>query len=371
VDPGGYRIGPVHVFDVSASSFYEVAQPQGQSSQQFWGTALSSSLLYQHSVRNGEFIVQGNPQLYTTGSTIYTNQEVAVNYTKQLTARWNIAANAQFTYYQNGYLLQTPQYLLAYAAGGTVLQTIYAQHAGSTMYESNGFSMSYHLSGRTQLSITPSVGISFTDVVGKNYYLAQLGGGASLTHSFSPNRSVSLFADAVRSGTSLEGASGISAWSAYSMGAGVNQKFGQSWYLAATLAGSYQQGPLSYWTPTGSISLMKTFRSTTISAAYTRTTAAQVLLTTGYFDQSDISLTTRLRQTINMSMGAGEFRSINTGGHQHGLRTYASLSYRWKPNLAITAGFNYASQTGTAPNLYLGNTSYFHFGLNWILGRPK
>jgi hypothetical protein len=358
----------VHVFDLAVSGFYETAQPQDRSAQQFWGTSVSSTLLYEHKVNNGELIVQANPTLYSTGDTVYTNQDAVVDFNKQVSARWTVAASAQYTFYQNGYLLQTPQYLLAYAAGGIALQTVYAQHAGSTMYESNGFSMSYHLSGRTQISITPDVGLTFTDVVGKAYYLAQLGAGVSITHSFNPNRTVSAFADFNRSNTSLEEAPGISAWNTYSVGVGLNQKLGQSWYVAATIAGSYQQGQFGYWTPTGSLSVMKVFRGGTVSAAYTRTTAAQLLLSTGYFDQSDVAYSAHIHKKINASVGAGEFRSIVTGGHQHGLRAYSSLSYRWLPNLAWTVGYNYASQTGTEPSLYLGNTSYFNIGLNWILG---
>ncbi len=370
MDPGGYRIGPVHVFNLGVSGFYETANPQFQSPQQFWGTSLSASLLYQHKVNNGELIIQGNPTLYSTGSSVYTNQSVVVDFNKQVTSRWTLGASAQYTFYQNGYLLQTPQYLLAYAAGGIVLQTIFAQQAGSTMYESTGFSMSYHLSGRTQISITPDIGVTFTDVVGKSYYLTQLGGGVSVTHSFNPSRTVSAFVNYNRSNTSLEESPGINAWNTYSVGVGFNQKLGQTWYVAATIAGSYQQGPFAYWTPTGSFSIMKVFRRGTVSAAYTRTTASQALLSSGYFDQSDLAYTAHIGKKIGTSVGVGEFRSIITGGHQHGLRAYSSLSYRWLPNLAWTVGYNYAKQTGTEPSLYLGNTSYFSVGLNWILGHP-
>jgi len=368
MDPGGYRIGAVHVLDITSSGFYEIAQPQGQGSQGYWGTTIASTLLYQHALHNGSLMVQANPVLSSIGSNVYTKQEETLDFAKQLSARWSLSASSQFSYYQNAYLLQTPQYLLAYAAGGLVLQKLYAQRNGATIYETNGFSMNYHLSGRTQLTITPNVNINFADVDGKSYFLNQFGGGASLSHSLSPDRSVLAFVNYNHSTTTGQQSPGSGGWNTYSVGLGVNQRFARSWYLSLTGAATYQQGAYSSWTPTGSISLLKAFRGQTISAAYTRTTAEQALLSRGYFDQADIGYLIHIGRNSTVAGGVGEFRAISTGSHQSGRRAYASLSYRWSRGLAWTAGYSYASQTGNQPSLYLGNTSFFSVGLSWYLG---
>src|SRR5215469_1413125 len=234
MDPGGYRIGAVHVLDITSSGFYETAQPQGQGSQDYWGTTIASSLLYQHMLHNGSLIVQANPLLSSIAGDVYTKQEVSLDYTRQLSARWSLSASSQFSYYQNAYLLQTPQYLLAYAAGGIVLQQIYAQRNGTTLYQTNGFSMNYRLSGTTQLTITPNININFEDVDGKPNFLNQFGGGASLSHSLSADRSVLAFVNYYRSITTGQQSpsSGSGGWNTYTVGLGVNQSFGRSWYLS-------------------------------------------------------------------------------------------------------------------------------------------
>jgi len=372
MDPGGYRIGAVHVLDITSSGFYEIAQPQGQRSQDYWGTTIASSLFYQHTVHNGSLIVQANPLLSSIGGNVYTMQEVALDYTRQLSARWSLFASSQFSYYQNAYLLQTPQYLLAYAAGGIVLQQIYAQRNGTTLYQTNGFSMNYRLSGTTQLTITPNININFEDVDGKPNFLNQFGGGVSLNHSLSVDRSVLAFVNYNYSITTGQQSPSVGSggWNTYILGFGFNQRFARSWYLSLTGAATRQQGGYSSWTPTGSITLLKVFRGQTISAAYTRTTAEQPLLSRGYFDQADIAYSLHIGRNITASGGVGEFRSISTGDHQNGRRAYASLSYRWLRNLAWTASYSYSSQSGNQPSLYLGNTSFFSVGLSWYLGHP-
>jgi hypothetical protein len=379
MDPGGYRVGPVHFLDISTSAFCDIATPTGQSAQEFWGTSVGTNFVYTRPVNNGMLAVQGNPVISVSDGTPYVNVTGSISFTKQVTARWSMSAFAQTTFYQNTYLLQTPQYLLAYAAGGVVLQNLYAQHTGSTMYESNGFSMNYLMSGKTQLSLTPNVGLSYADVVGKSYLLGQIGGGATLTHSFTPYRSAFVYGTVTRSYSTAPvntpvinalDTGNISNWNIYSVGVGLNQKIGQSWYFTGSIGTSLQQGLNSSWTPTGSATIMKTMRRGTLSAAYTRTEAAQVLLSSGYFDQADLAYVTRINSRVSASLGLGAFRSVDTGSSERGKRAYANISYRWIRNLAWQFGYSFSSQNGAQRSLYSGDTSYFSVGLNWVLGHP-
>lgn len=378
MDPGGYKIGPLHALNVSTSGFYDIATPPTGNSQQLWGTSVATNLVYMHNVTNGVLAIQANPVLSITNGSTYLNSDASIDFSKQLTARWSMSAAAQWTYFQNSYLLQTPQYLLAYAGGGIVLQTLYAQHSGSTMYESNSFSMNYQVSGRTQLALSPIVNFSFTDVAGSSYLQGNLGGGATLTHSFTPNRSAFVYTSLSRAYSSLPSnavtsvdTSSTGGWNAFSVGGGFNQKLGQSWFVAATLGASHQSGVDAGWTPTGTVSIMKTLKNGTLSGAYSRTMAAQVLLTKGYFDQADIAYSRHLGQKVGASIGIGEFRSVGTGGNNHGRRAYATVSYRWLHNLAWSFSYNYSKQTATQSTLYLGTTNYMSVGLQWVLGQPS
>jgi hypothetical protein len=377
IDPGGVRIGPVHMTNISTSGFVDVATPQGSSAQQYWGTSVGANLVYSHPVNNGLLTIQANPNVSVSNGTPYLNTLGGLDFTKQLTARWSMSASSQWTFYQNTYLLQTSQYLLAYAAGGLVLQRAYAQQAGSTISEANTLSMNYQVNGRSQLSISPIVNLGFTDINGVSQLVGQLGASASVTHSFTPNRSGFLSASVYRSYSSVP--TGIqqdgepsTQWNNYSVGGGFNQKIGQTWYVAVSASASLQQqAGASSWLPTGSASIMKNFHNGNLSAAYSRREAAQVLLSSGYFDQADVSYVTHFGPKVSASVGAGAFRSINTGSSQRGKRAYASVSYRWVRNLSWSFAYNLSSQNGTGSSLYYGDITNFTVGLNWALGHPN
>ncbi len=371
MDPGGYRIGPLHLINVTTSGFYNVAKPQeGGGTHTFLGSDVGADLVYTHLINNGIVAVQANPTVYISGNSPYLNLLGGVSLNKQLTQRWSMTANAQWTYYQNQYLLQTPQYLLAYTSGGLVLQTLYAQQNGSTIYETNNFSMNYQVSGRTQLSLAPTVNVTFNDVDGKSNLLSQFGGGANLSHSFTPNRSASLYGNITHSTMTQSQASGLPDWMTYNLGAGLNQKFGQSWFLDASIGASLQSGPNQAWLPTGTASLMKAFHKGSVTVAYSRGTAAATLLSSGYFDQADFAATRQFGSKVSTSLNLGVFRSVDTGTSNNGKRATASLYYGWRRNLAWSFSYSYTDQSSTQASLYSGQTSYFSGGLTWTLGHP-
>jgi hypothetical protein len=115
---------------------------------------------------------------------------------------------------------------------------------------------------------------------------------------------------------------------------------------------------------------MKSFHKNTISAAYSRSTAAQVLLSSGYYDQADLAYASHFGQKFSANVGIGTFRSVQTGNHDSGRRAYASIGYHWRPNLVWSLGYSYAYQSSTQASLYNGTTNGFRVGLNWVLGHP-
>jgi hypothetical protein len=125
----------------------------------------------------------------------------------------------------------------------------------------------------------------------------------------------------------------------------------------------------SYWTPTGNLGIVKTLPKGSLSVAYSRTQAEQVLLSSGYFDQLDFSYTHSFSRNLSMSLSGGAFRTVETVAHGTGKRIGGSVFYKWAHNLSWTAGYNYSNQSGNLPNLNLGDTTYISFGLNWNPGR--
>ena len=130
--------------------------------------------------------------------------------------------------------------------------------------------------------------------------------------------------------------------------------------LEAALAASFESAGLSAWTPTGNLYVSKSFRwNGKASAAYSRTQAAQIYASAGYFDQADIVYRQPFGKKAGLSVSAGEFRTINNTTHATGKRAGTSFSYLLLPRVSLNAAYNYSHQSGTSTTFFQGTTNYF------------
>ena len=108
-----------------------------------------------------------------------------------------------------------------------------------------------------------------------------------------------------------------------------------------------------------------------MSAAYSRTEASRVFVSSGYFDQADVSYSRHLGRKMTVFVGGGAFRGVLPGSRESGERAGANFSYQWLRNVALTTGYNFVRQRTDEASLYNGNTTSVTFGLSWTLGRPS
>lgn len=371
VQPSGLKLGPFRVIDLSTMGFFEAASgPNG--TQDLWGSMLSSDIFLNKKIDKGTLSILAKPELSFIGGQPFVNANTGATYSYQFSPRWTLQASESFSYYQNDALLQNPQYLLFYVNGGFVEQAVFAQTKGSSLYNATNFSGSYQLSGKTQVAFTPELGVTLLEQLGNLETVRNLGFGISVSHTLNPNRSVSVFYNFSHlTSTSDELSSGISSWNGQSLGAGFQQKIGHDWSISANLAASYQHTTVAQWTPSGSVSVSKLFRNGNIAAAYSRSEASQVFVSSGYFDQADLSYSRHLGRKMTTFFGAGAFRGVLTGSRESGERVGANFSYQLRRDVALTSGYNFVRQRADQASLYNGNTTFVTFGLTWTLGRPS
>jgi hypothetical protein len=372
VQPNGLKLGPFHLLDVSTSGFFESASGPTGPSQDLWGSQITSNIFLSKQIGRGTLTILGQPEMSFVSGQVYVNANTGTTYAYQLSQRWTFQATEAFSYYQNEAFLQNPQYLLYYVNGGFVAQAVFAQTRGSSLYNSTNLSGTYQMSGKTQVSFTPELGVTLLDQLGSLETVRTLGFGISVSHTLNPNRSVSVFYNFSHlTSTSEELSSGGSSWNGQSIGAGIQQKIGHDWAIAANIAASYQHTTVGLWTPSGSVSISRLFRNGSASAAYSRSQASQVFVSSGFFDQADVSYSRHLGRKMTTFFGAGAFRGVLTGSRESGERVGANFSYQLRSNVALTSGYNFVRQRSDQASLYNGNTTFVTFGLTWILGRPS
>jgi len=372
LQPEGLKIGPFYVPSISDSFFYAVNTAPGQPTSTLAGNSVMANLVFSKQFSQSTLSIQAREQFSLTQLRPYFNQAIVLNFTDQLTERWSFSAAANFIFFQSS-LLANPQYLLYNPSNGTVQQTGFAQTTGYTIYETNNFSMSYQMSGRTQITFTPILGATLQDQQGVWSNVHQFGGGVAVTRSLTSNLSLSGFYVLSYSATS-GAASSSPGWISQSLGASFQGTFFQfrGWSLGGNLYVSSQRsgGSGSYTlTPAGRLTLLKSFRGGTssIAAAYSRQEASNILVSSGYFDQGDISYNQRIGQKIRTNVGVGAFRTVNTG-YEHGKRVGGGINYQWSPRVGLYANYNFAHNSGTQSTFFAGNTNVLSFGLTWALG---
>ncbi len=371
VQPQGIKIGPAYLTSISDSFFYAANSVPGGPTQSFYGDSLSATIVCNRQMGNGSLAILGREQLSMSELTPYFNQSVSAGYMDQLTERWSVALTAQFTYFQNS-ILANPEYLFVPQNNGLALQTLFVLQRSSTMYESNSIDFTYDLSGRTHLTLSPILGVTFLDEGGTGWASSrQFGGAVGVSRDFTDNLTVG--ANYTAAHTSASGISGTPGWNSQSAGVTFQYLFHQTWSVSGALAASGQL-VAQIWTlaPTGSLRIMKRFRdSSAITAAYTRSEASAVFVSAGYYDQTDLGYNRKLGSKMNLGLNVGEYRTIAATARQDGKHAGAYFSYRLSPRLSASAGYSYAYQTGAADlalSPFLGSVNSFNVGLNWNLG---
>jgi len=379
LQPQGLKIGPFYVPSISDSFFYAVNTAPGQPTSTLTGNSLMANLVYSKQFTQSTLTFQGREQFSVSQGQPYFNQTMTLNFADRLTERWSLSAAANFTYFQNT-LLANPQYLLYNPTNGTVQQTGFAYTSGYTIYETNNLSLSYQMSGRTQITFTPILGATFEDQPGIGWTnVHEFGGGVAVTRSLTPDLNLGVFYAAYYSSTS-GAASSSPNWVTQNMGVTFSGRFLQfrGWSLGGSVYVSSQQSSGSTtFTPAGNLYVTKSFRggASRILASYTRSEASNFIVSSGYYDQGDISYNQRIGQKIQANVGVGAFRTSNTGGYvngpgyyENGKRAGGGINYQWSPRVSLHANYDFSHNSGTQVNYYRGNTNFLSFGVTWALG---
>src|SRR5271157_2177888 len=369
LQPEGLKIGPFYVPSISDSFYYAVNSSPGQPTQTFVGNSVSANLIYTKALSNGVFAVQAREQMSLANSVrAIFNQSISATYNDQLSERWSLNANANFTYFQSS-ILANPQYLLSYNNAGVTQQTVFVPQVGSVMYETNSITLNYALNGRTHLTLSPIIGATFSGREGAWSSAYQFGGAVGINRDFTPNLNMGVFYALSHSATSGSTSPG---WNNQNIGLSFSYKLGQSWSVSGSLAASGQL-VAQVWTltPTGTLRLLKSFGRSAIIAGYTRSEASNVFVSSGYYQQADVGYNLNLSRKTGFNVGVGQWQTVNTGFNQHGWRASGSTYYQLSPRLSMNGGYSFSHAEGvqtTSFAPYLGNTNTLSVGLTWFLG---
>ena len=141
---------------------------------------------------------------------------------------------------------------------------------------------------------------------------------------------------------------------------------GYSRRLRPTLSLSVQAGPAwtkNYVTAEGQISLFKSFRKGGIAASFMRTTEFSGLISNGFNNRYDLSVSQRIIRRVGFQVGYSYVQQAYINLKQtNGAIAYASTNYYLSRNWSVYAGYYYFNSTGSQG---IGRQEAMGMGLRW------
>ena len=133
--------------------------------------------------------------------------------------------------------------------------------------------------------------------------------------------------------------------------------------VGATL--STYSGSGSYWTSSGSASVFKSFRRSSISAVYSRGQYLGGYVTNHVGDRADVLYRQRLTMRLGFTGSLGYQRELQASTGAYGKYGEGELNYDLTPSTGVFGDYVYKIQTGDSVQLFNGTRNFISFGIRW------
>jgi hypothetical protein len=360
--PSVMHIGPLRLASVDAVGQYEAFTAPDQPEFTLRSGVFRANFVVEKSYHRSRIAFQYQPQLdiidgHVKGDLVSHGANVGTYFS--LTRRLRLSVSDQFNYYGNqDFVLDSA--LSFDVATSRAVQNTYLERSGHWAQNVLSTSMTYDLSARTQIIITPNAGWAYSTAPEANRGFSY-GGNIAVWRSLSPRKSVGAYYGIQRN----QFGGGLAGGLYHQFGLSYRQQIWGRWSAEASLGAATQLAGSQHWTGQGSIRLMKTFRKSSISAAYARGNAFLSTLHNGFADQVDVSYAQQLSRRLqaNLSIGAwGEVWSPSGGSSRYAA---ANVQYNLFSSMGWYIGYTQRRQRGIGTDLLVGDLQHIVTGLRW------
>ncbi len=360
--PSVMHLGPLHLASVDAVGQYEAFTAPQQPEFTLRSGVFRANFAIEKSYHRSRIAFQYQPQLdvidgHVKGDLISHGANVSTYFA--LTRRLRLSVSDQFNYFGNqDFVLDSA--LSSDVATNQVIQNTFLERSGHWAQNVVSTSMTYDLSALTQISITPNAGWAYSTAPQANRGFSY-GGNIAVWRSLSPQKSIGAYYGVQRNQFGGTLAGGLY----HQFGLSYRQQIWGRWSAEASLGAATQLAGGQHWTGQGSVRLMKTFRKSSISAAYSRGNAFLATLHNGFVDQVDVSYAQQLSHRLQASLSIGAWGEVWSPSGGSSKYATANLQYNLFSSLGWYAGYTLRRQRGIGTDLLVGNLQHIVTGLRW------
>jgi hypothetical protein len=348
-------------------------------------TGLLMDIAYDRQFRRTHLSFQYMPTLYLVNSHLLKsldNQNVSLSLGFQLRPRMflNIADTFLYNGSQN---LAADQYFTTDFTTQTVLQNPFLSISGYYLYDQVRADLSYYLSARTKLTVSP--GFSYTKTVVNPNSAAAAAASNTPTVSIDRDEGVTIAVDHQLSSTK-----GMGVFYSFDRSY-FNQTFGTTYFNTVGLRYSQVLQPTLHFaasvgvsdaygvnrqlssatvlgtsaTVVGTLALLKAFPKSQFSAAYSRGYGGTSgFVSPGYTDRADVAYARQMTPRWTVGMSGAYMRGTTTAGFTG---SYGSLNTGYLLTRTISWFLTYgvAEESGAQTPFFPGAHSFVTTGLRW------
>ncbi len=351
-------------------------RPHEPTYQRGLASLLRTNIVFDQRFRRSRLAFQYQPRMsFINGRLLRDYSSHNVNFDTHffLTRRLSLAIHDEFNYYGNKKLFGD-SYLSTDTVSGGILQSPFLDGTGRLISNDTSLVFGYDLSRRSRLTMTPHFIYYFSSPAALegsaapepplSHRLRGYGGTASLHHDLSDKQRVGVFYSFQR-----RELTGFSAGSVYqTLGASYAQRLSPTWRILTSLGGSRTAGETGRWTLHARLNLLKTFRTSSLTLAYSRSNSFAGYLSNAYHDRVDLSYGILLARRLEPAFGAGYHRELRSPRRISGKYANAGIRFRLFSSFSWFASYARIEQNGDGARIFSGKRNFLVTGFRWEPG---
>lgn len=266
--------------------------------------------------------------------------------------------------------LYPPGYVAVDEQAGNLIQNNFLQNAGSYLSNEVTAVVSYLLSPRTTLTVSPDYKYIKTTNDQQVIYLAnghQIANTVALTHALTEHQSIgALYTIEVLRQNDAAGVPGNSYF--HTAGLFYANRLAATWWIRGVFGLNDARYPgtiPSTNTYAGSFSVIKTFTTATFSLGYTRGRVDDNFLTTRIGDLVQASYSQHLTKRLAWNNGLGYYREVGADPRNMGNTAGAGLDFEILRNVFLQGSYAHLFQKSSTPQLLSGTRNTVVVAVKW------
>ena len=370
--PGDINIGPIFLYSADAFQVYNYRTRfdsiAGRDiTDKFISSVFRTNIAYDHRFRRGRFALQYQPRIVIQNGhaqTDYANQRINLDTIYTLSERFSLGITQNTMIYGSrdhfGDL-----YLDSDLSSGYVLDNPIANGATRWVYNTSAVHLTYRTSARTRFVTSPRFDFSYIGGTAALTAYRSRGAGArfELLHQLSLRRTIGVYQD-----IDWQHFTGTGPDTSYmSSGFEYIDEIRRSWFVFATAgAASFTQaGGGRGWTPEARLSLVKAFKTSKLTLAFSRTHTSSGYISSRYNNRYDAGYSVRFGPKAIVDFGGGYFRENSFVEHLSGTYAIGRVRYQLLRQVSWFAMYTYRRQAGNSVQVPAERRNYFITGVQW------